>query len=192
MQARRIEEKADKIAIDARNEIAGSTPTLRSSALVNSVEEAIDELEQAAFISSLAQARLLRKCLGRWPSFVRRPSQVRKPLPPALLPPPMCPTGTESIPRTRSRRLVGSSTPSTMPMPPSAPLTAIVLRGEFDLKTALSVLELAVLLNGRPTGWQASDMCCTGTCSQICHLTGNQVKMHIVRIGDGFYQAALR
>lgn len=52
-RARRIEEKADKIAIEARNEVArfGADPTIEQ--LVNRVEEAIDQLEQAAFIASL-------------------------------------------------------------------------------------------------------------------------------------------
>ena len=55
-RARRIEEKADKIAIEARNEVArfGADPTIEQ--LVNRVEEAIDQLEQAAFIASLLPA----------------------------------------------------------------------------------------------------------------------------------------
>jgi uncharacterized protein Yka (UPF0111/DUF47 family) len=52
-QARRIEEKADRIALDARNEIARFDAEPIVEQLVNRVEEAIDELEQAAFIASL-------------------------------------------------------------------------------------------------------------------------------------------
>jgi uncharacterized protein Yka (UPF0111/DUF47 family) len=57
-RARRIEEKADKIAIDIRNEIArlDASPTIEQMA--NQVEQAIDELEQAAFIASRLPARL--------------------------------------------------------------------------------------------------------------------------------------
>jgi uncharacterized protein Yka (UPF0111/DUF47 family) len=56
--ARHIEEKADKIAVDARSEIGrfGADHTIES--MVNAVEDAIDDLEQAAFISSLMPADL--------------------------------------------------------------------------------------------------------------------------------------
>jgi hypothetical protein len=57
-RARRIEEKADRIAIEARGEIArfGADPIMER--LVNEVEQATDELEQAAFIASLAPSKL--------------------------------------------------------------------------------------------------------------------------------------
>ena len=54
VQARRIEEKADKIALDARSEIARFEAGPAIERLVNRIEEVIDELEQAAFIASLA------------------------------------------------------------------------------------------------------------------------------------------
>ena len=52
-RAQRIEEKADRIAIEARSEIArfDAGPSIRP--LVDQIENAIDELEQAAFIASL-------------------------------------------------------------------------------------------------------------------------------------------
>jgi uncharacterized protein Yka (UPF0111/DUF47 family) len=55
-RARRIEEKADKIAIEARNEAARLDAGPLIEQLVNRVEEAIDELEQGAFIASLLPA----------------------------------------------------------------------------------------------------------------------------------------
>lgn len=57
-QARRIEEKADKIALDARQEIARFEVGSTIENLVNQAEQAIDELEQAAFIASLTPERL--------------------------------------------------------------------------------------------------------------------------------------
>ncbi len=54
--ARRIEEKADRIAIEARNEVARFDAAATIEELVNGVEAAIDELEQAAFIASLVPA----------------------------------------------------------------------------------------------------------------------------------------
>ncbi|WP_213774165.1 hypothetical protein [Bradyrhizobium sp. dw_78] len=53
-RAGRIEQKADRIAVEARNEITrlDAGPTLEQ--LVDRAEESVDELEQAAFIASLA------------------------------------------------------------------------------------------------------------------------------------------
>jgi uncharacterized protein Yka (UPF0111/DUF47 family) len=52
-KARRIEEKADRVAREARSEIArlDAGPTIEQ--LVNGIEDVVDELEQAAFIASL-------------------------------------------------------------------------------------------------------------------------------------------
>jgi uncharacterized protein Yka (UPF0111/DUF47 family) len=52
-RARRIEEKADRIAIEARSEIARFNANRGIERLVNQIEDAIDELEQAAFAASL-------------------------------------------------------------------------------------------------------------------------------------------
>lgn len=51
--ASRIEQKADRIAIEARGEIARLNARPIIGELVDRIEEAIDELEQAAFIASL-------------------------------------------------------------------------------------------------------------------------------------------
>ena len=55
-QARRIEEKADRIAIEARAEIAQLDADGIMTQLVDHVEDAIDDLEQAALIASLIPA----------------------------------------------------------------------------------------------------------------------------------------
>ena len=52
-RARRIEEKADKIAIEARGEVSRFNADQIIEKLVNRAEDAIDEFEQAAFIASL-------------------------------------------------------------------------------------------------------------------------------------------
>lgn len=52
-RARRIEEKADRIAIEARSEIARFGVSRGLERLVNQIEDAIDDLEQAAFVASL-------------------------------------------------------------------------------------------------------------------------------------------
>ncbi len=55
-RARRIEEKADRILIEAHNEIAQFDGGATIEQLVNRIEETVDELEQAAFIASLLLA----------------------------------------------------------------------------------------------------------------------------------------
>jgi hypothetical protein len=52
-RARRIEEKADAIAVDARQAVARTEAAPTITALVDAAENAIDELEQAAFLVSL-------------------------------------------------------------------------------------------------------------------------------------------
>jgi hypothetical protein len=53
-QAARIEQKADHIAIEARQEVARLNARPEIAGLIDHAEEAVDELEQAAFIASLA------------------------------------------------------------------------------------------------------------------------------------------
>ncbi|MFN5013373.1 hypothetical protein [Bradyrhizobium sp.] len=57
-RAARIEQKADRIAIEARQEIARLNAEPLIAQLVDRVEETVDELEQAAFIASLAPAAM--------------------------------------------------------------------------------------------------------------------------------------
>jgi hypothetical protein len=143
IQARRIEEKADKIALEARSEIARFDADPAIERLVNRIEEVIDELEQAAFVASLV------------PSEVA--PDVLKPLAELCA---IAVFGTEAA-------AVGVAAAADVPEghrvdsedalaavgrlfeaehnadAAERTVTAIVLRGEFDLKTALSVLELA-------------------------------------------------
>ena len=55
-RAGRIEQKADRIAIEARKEVTRLNARPVIGQLIDRVEEAVDELEQAAFIASLAPA----------------------------------------------------------------------------------------------------------------------------------------
>jgi uncharacterized protein Yka (UPF0111/DUF47 family) len=62
-KARRIEEKADRVARDARNEIARLDAGNTLEQLVNGMEDVVDELEQAAFIASLLPEKLSESLL---------------------------------------------------------------------------------------------------------------------------------
>ncbi|MBI5261407.1 MAG: hypothetical protein HY852_06270 [Bradyrhizobium sp.] len=57
-RAGHIEQKADRIAIDARKEVARLNAQPIVALMIDRVEEAIDELEQAAFVASLMPGRI--------------------------------------------------------------------------------------------------------------------------------------
>ncbi len=57
-KARRIEEKADRVAREARSEIARLDAGQTIEQLVNGIEDVVDELEQAAFIASLLPEKI--------------------------------------------------------------------------------------------------------------------------------------
>jgi len=141
--ARRIEEKADKIVIKAREEIVRFDADPVVEQLVNRLEEAIDELEQAAFLTSLLPGDV--------------PLDLLQPLAELCA---AAVAGTEAA-------AAGSAAAANIPDgqrvdaedalaavdrlieaehkgdDAERAITALVLRGEFDLKTGLSVLELS-------------------------------------------------
>jgi len=63
-RAKRMEEKADQIAIEARREIARLGGSTTEGQLVAAAEQAIDELEQAAFIASLMPGEVTPRALA--------------------------------------------------------------------------------------------------------------------------------
>ncbi|HTV33420.1 MAG TPA: hypothetical protein VME69_10035 [Methylocella sp.] len=142
-RARWIEEKADKIAIDARNEAARLDAAPVIERLVNRTEEAIDEFEQAAFIASLLDGEVA--------------SELRSPLAELAA---LAVVGVEAaaagvaaaidVPEGHRidfedalaavERLIQVEHEADAA---ERSVTAIILRGAFDLKTSLSILELS-------------------------------------------------
>jgi len=142
-RARQIEEKADRIAIEARGEVArfGADQTIEH--VINAVEEAIDELEQAAFIASLIPADL--------------PAELLSPLAE------LCSAALASTEAAARGASAAADVPDGQRIDSDDAMAAIgrlveiehkaddieraltttLLRGDFDLKTALSALELA-------------------------------------------------
>lgn len=141
-RAQRIEEKADKIAIDARSEIArfDADPTIER--LVNCIEEAIDELEQAAFISSLVPSEVAPELLGPLAELCSAAVAGTESAAVGATAAADVPDGhridSEDALNAIGRLIDAEHDADTA----ERALTAVVLRGEFDLKTALSVLDL--------------------------------------------------
>ncbi len=142
-QARRIEEKADRIAVDARGEIARFAAGRGIERLVNEVEDAIDDLEQAAFVASLAPPEIAPELLAPLAELcattiagaeaaaigVAAAAEV---------------TDGHRIDTEDALAAVGRLIDvEHMADAAERRVTATILTGEFDLKTTLSVLELA-------------------------------------------------
>ncbi|WP_238120256.1 MULTISPECIES: hypothetical protein [unclassified Xanthobacter] len=142
-RARAIEQKADRIALEARGEIARLDADPAVAQLVNRIEEAIDDLEQAAFIASLAPQGLdgaLLAALGHLARLAVAGTEAAA----------MGVAATAEIPE-------GSRIDSEAALAAFGRLIEIehegdvaeravttqVLRGDFDLRAALAALELA-------------------------------------------------
>ena len=143
MRARRIEEKADKIAIDARNEIVRYEADSAVARLVDRVEEAIDELEQAAFVSSLVPdnvpSELLRPLADIAAAAIAAASAAASGAAAAI----DVPDG-QRVDSEDALAAVGLLIDAEHKADDAErAVTSAVLSGDFDLKTALSVLELA-------------------------------------------------
>jgi len=141
--ARRIEEKADRIALEARREIARLDADAEIERLVNRVEEAIDDLEQAAFIASLTPNDLsseLLKSLAELCSAAVSGTEAAV-------------AGVAAAAEVSEGQRVDSedalaAVARLIEIEHEADtaervVTAVVLSSDFDLKTALSALDLA-------------------------------------------------
>jgi len=142
-RARRIEEKADRIAIETRTEIArlGANSSIRG--LVDCMEAAIDELEQAAFVASIIPHDLAQ--------------QLLEPLAD------LCATAVSGTEAAAAGLAAASDVPEGHRADAEDALAAVgklidvehradaaerkimgtIMQGEFDLKTALAVIDLA-------------------------------------------------
>ncbi len=142
-QARRIEEKADKIAIEAREEITRFEADPAIQQLVDTVEQAIDELEQAAFIASLGPAEIapeLLKPLGELAAaaIVGAEAVASGAAAAADVPDGQRVDSEDAL--AAAGRLIEAEHKGD---DAERAVTTLVLRNGYDLKTALAVLELA-------------------------------------------------
>lgn len=142
-RARHIEQKADRIAIDARNDIARCDADGDIAYLVNSIEDTIDLLEQAAFIASVTPEKMAD----------------------ALLPPlgALCAAAVAGTEAAAAGAAAAAEVPEGQRVDSEDALAAVgrlidaehkadaaeravtttVLRGDFDLRSGLSALEFA-------------------------------------------------
>jgi uncharacterized protein Yka (UPF0111/DUF47 family) len=141
--ARHIEEKADRIATEARSEIARLNAASRIVKMVNLIEDAIDELEQAAFVASLVPADLSAVLIGPLDELclaVIGGSEAAAAGAAAAIEVPDGHRVDSEDALAATSRLVSAEHVADMA---ERKVTAQILTGEFDQRTALSVIELA-------------------------------------------------
>jgi len=142
-RARHIEEKADRIAIEARSEIARLDADPKIEQLVNRIEDAIDELEQAAFIASLVPDEVASDLLNPLAELCTAALSGAEAAAMGVAAAASVPEGhrvdSEDALAAVGRLIETEHNADTA----ERAVTAVILRGEFDLKTALAVLDLA-------------------------------------------------
>jgi uncharacterized protein Yka (UPF0111/DUF47 family) len=142
-RARHIEEKADRIAIEARGEIARLEAEPIIEQLVNRAEEAIDELEQAAFVASLLpagiEASLIKPLAGLCALAISAAEASSSGVEAAADVPEGKRADSEDALACVSRLIDLEHMADAL----ERQVTAVVLRGGVDITTSLSVLELA-------------------------------------------------
>jgi uncharacterized protein Yka (UPF0111/DUF47 family) len=142
-RARRMEEKADKIAVDARSEIARLDADLKIEQLVNRIEEAIDELEQAAFLASLVPNEIAADVLNPLAELCTAAVAGAEAAAIGVAAAANVPEG-HRVDSEDALAAVGQLIEAEHNADAAErAVTAVILRGEFDLKTSLSVLDLA-------------------------------------------------
>ncbi|WP_316232589.1 hypothetical protein [Bradyrhizobium sp. SZCCHNPS2010] len=143
MRAGRIEQKADRIAIEARHEVARLNAKPLVGQLVDRVEEAIDELEQAAFIASLAPACIGGKPLGALCDLCGVAIAAIEAAASGLAAAVEVPEGRQADAEDALAAVVRLMDTEHAADAQERTITALVFIGGFDVATSLSLLELA-------------------------------------------------
>jgi uncharacterized protein Yka (UPF0111/DUF47 family) len=142
-RAGRIERKADRIAIEARNEVARLNAGPIIEQLVNQVEQSIDELEQAAFIASLAPGRIDPALLSALAELCAVATTATEAAASGLAAAVDVPEGHRADSEDALNAAVRLIDAEHAADERERDVTARVLSGGFDLPTSLCVLELA-------------------------------------------------
>jgi uncharacterized protein Yka (UPF0111/DUF47 family) len=142
-RARRIEEKADTIALDARREIERLDANPKVEQLINRVEDAIDELEQAAFITSLVPCDVAADVLAPLAELCDAAVAGAEAAASGVTAAADVPEG-HRIDSEDALAAVGRLIEAEHRADAAErAVTTVILRGQAELRTALSVLELA-------------------------------------------------
>ncbi len=142
-RARGIEEKADRIAIEARSEIVRLDATRGIELLINQMENAIDELEQAAFVASLVPGEVAAELLEPLAELCAATVSGTEAAAVGVAAAAEVPDG-HRVDTEDALAAVGRLIDTEHRADAAERMaTARILTGDFNLKTALSVLDLA-------------------------------------------------
>jgi uncharacterized protein Yka (UPF0111/DUF47 family) len=142
-RARGIEEKADRIAIEARSEIVRLDATRGIELLINQMENAIDELEQAAFVASLVPGEVAAELLEPLAELCSATVSGTEAAAVGIAAAAEVPDG-HRVDTEDALAAVGRLIDTEHRADAAERMaTARILTGDFNLKTTLSVLELA-------------------------------------------------
>jgi len=142
-RARRIEEKADRIAVETRAEIVRFDANRSIERLVDKIEDAIDELEQAAFIASLLPREVAPELLDVIADLCAATVTGTQAAAIGVAAAIEVPEG-HRVDNEEALAAVGRLIDAEHKADSDERrVTALILTQNFDLKTALSVLELA-------------------------------------------------
>ena len=142
-RARRIEEKADRLVIEARNAIERFDACQQIGQMIDALEGAIDELEQAAFVASLLPAQLEPEILNLLADLCAAVVASTEAISSGADAAGEVPEGHRAdfedalTATTRIAHLEHSADDA------ERAVTALVLRSELDSRTTISTLELA-------------------------------------------------
>jgi uncharacterized protein Yka (UPF0111/DUF47 family) len=142
-KARRMEVKGDRIALEARSEVARFDADPGIERLVNSIEDAIDELEQAAFVTSLLPKSvpldLLAPLADLCAAAITGTEAAAAGTAAAIELPEGQRVDSEDALAAVGRLLEAEHNGDAA----ERAVMAIIMRSDFDMKTALAALELA-------------------------------------------------
>jgi uncharacterized protein Yka (UPF0111/DUF47 family) len=142
-RAARIEQKADRIAVDARQEVARLNVSPRIRELIDRAEATIDELEQAAFIASLAPKVIDATLLSALSKLSMIALTATEAAASGLVAASQVPEGHRDDSEEGFAAVTRLIDAEHAADDQERTITALVLGGNFDLPTSLSVLELA-------------------------------------------------
>lgn len=143
MRASLIEQKADRIALEARQEVARLNARPILGQLIDRAEEAVDELEQAAFVASLAPAELDRPLVSALAELCIVAMTATEAAACGLAAAAEVPEGRRADSEDALAAVVRLVDAEHAADSRERAITALVFSGGYDVATSLSVLELA-------------------------------------------------
>lgn len=138
-----IERKADRIALEARNEASRFNAGPIIEQLVDRVEEAVDELEQAAFITSLAPTGINPSLLSALAGLCAVATRATEAAATGLAAAVEVPEGRRADSEDALAAVVRLMDAEHAADALERDVTAQVFAGGFDIATSLAVIELA-------------------------------------------------